>query len=125
VYRSAPEDLGIVWQRVLDVSGGNVTRDVVTQVVEPYRRRRNLHHDPAASGKTRRTRNLAGVPIIQAHANAVGAATHIDAAIDAGTSADVLSEWLEHVEATEALMAGIGQTLRGALSTATGKEGMP
>lgn len=117
VFRTAPEDLGDVWQRVLEVSNGNPTRAIVTQVVEPYRRRRNLNHDPAAAGKTRKRRNLAGVPIIQAHANAAGALANIDDALDAEPAPEILREWLEHVEATEAIMAGLGQKLREHLST--------
>lgn len=117
VYRYAPEDLTTVWQRAVQVTGGTPTTAQVAEIVEPYRRRRNLAHDPAQSGATRRKRNLAGVPIVHAHSNALGASSNLADALDARPSVDVLREWLEHAEEAARIMSDVAAMLREHLST--------
>lgn len=117
VYRYAPEDLSTVWARAVEVTGGRPTTAQLAEMVEPYRRRRGLRHDPAQSGQTRRMRNLAGVPIVHAHSNALGASTNLANALDANPSVAVLREWMDHAEQAARIMAEVADRLREHLST--------
>lgn len=115
VLRNAPEDLSAVWTRAVSTSGGAPTAALVEEIVEPYRRRIK-GGDQRTGGKTRQARNLAGVPIIRAHANAAGAVENIEAAIDARTSDEILREWLEHAETAANLMAEVAEKIRARLA---------
>jgi hypothetical protein len=67
--------------------------------------------------RVRRRRELAGVPILQAHVNAGEAAANIDNALDAQIGADLLGEWLEHVDEAAKLLAEVAAKIRAQISS--------
>ena len=121
VFRVAPQDLPDVWTRAVELGKGQPTRHHIAQVVEPYRRRR--HGGPAAgeAGRTKARRARAGVPIIQARANAGEAAANIDAALDVDMATEVMAEWLEHADAGAALLREVADKISVAIQSRDGK----
>lgn len=116
VYRAAPEELGTVWTRAVEVVNGAPTTSQLAEIVEPYRRRRGGRdgRHVAAGAATKRRRNLAGVPIIQAHSHAASARANVDNALDADEA--VLTEWLEHADEAARLLAEVSDAIRAHLA---------
>lgn len=116
VFRWAPEDLADVWTRaVATAANGAPTTGHVKELVSGYTARRGKGRQDEG-GKIKRARDLAGIPIIRAHANAAAAADAIDYALEVREPDEVVGEWLEHAEEAARLMAEVARLIRARLA---------